>query len=101
MRAFIIFGNLSYLYQSANHFVRESRLYKREMYTERDMCLRNTDAPSGNKIKIIAKISNSYILTPVHPKGHGMSVKSEQSMNLQSKFGNCNIIKTLNIALCV
>ena len=33
--------------------------------------------PSQN----MAKISKSYILTPPHPQGHGMSVKCEEPLN--------------------
>ena len=36
----------------------------------------------GTKLKyIIAKISKSYILTQPNPKGHGISVKCEQSID--------------------
>ena len=56
--------------------------------TLKNMCLWNTDAPGGNKVKIwqklrkqsqnMAKISKSYILTPPQPQGHGMSQKCEE-----------------------
>ena len=45
-----------------------------------DMCLWNTDANSGNKVKMWQKISKSYILTLLHPQGHGMSVKCEETL---------------------
>ena len=45
-----------------------------------DMCLWNTDAPGGNNVKY-GKISKSYILTPPHPQGHGMSVKREEPID--------------------
>ena len=43
------------------------------------MCLWNTDAPDGNKVKIWQK-SLSYILTPPHPQGHVMSVKCQEPL---------------------
>ena len=46
-----------------------------------DMCLWNTDAPSGKKAKIWQKIFKSYILTPPHPQGHVMSVKCEEPID--------------------
>ena len=49
-------------------------------YPKLDMCLWNTDAPVGKKSQNMAKISKSYILTPPHPQGHGMSVKCEQPL---------------------
>ena len=45
------------------------------------MWLWNTDAPGGNKVKLLTKNSKSYILTPPHPKGHVMSVKNEQPLD--------------------
>ena len=50
-------------------------------FLKQEMCLRNTDTPDGNKVKILQKSRKSYILTPPHPKGHGMSVKCEQSID--------------------
>ena len=43
-----------------------------------DMCLWNTGAPRGNKVKIWQK---SQILTSPHPMGHVMSVKCEQPLD--------------------
>ena len=54
---------------------------KTNAWTKLDMCLWNTDAPGGNKVKIYKKISKSYILTPPHPQGQGMSVKCEEPLN--------------------
>ena len=56
------------------------------------------DAAGSNKVNIwYGKISNTYILTLPQPQGHGMSVRYE--INLQSKFGDCITIQTLNVAL--
>ena len=43
-------------------------------------CLRNTDAPVSNKVKYG---KNLLVLNfdPIHPKGHEMSVKCEQSLD--------------------
>ena len=47
-----------------------------------DMYLRNKDAPGNNKLsQNMAYISKSYILTPPHPQGHGMSVKCEERID--------------------
>ena len=43
---------------------------------KQDMCLWNTDAPGGNKVKLWQK-SKSYIFIPPHHQGHVVSVKSE------------------------
>ena len=45
-----------------------------------DMCLWNTDALGGNKVKIWQK-SLSYILTSPHTKRHVMSVKCEEPLD--------------------
>ena len=45
------------------------------------MCLWNTDAPGGNKIKIWQNLSKSYILTSPHLQRHVMSVKCEQPLD--------------------
>ena len=37
--------------------------------------------PRWQQSQIMAKISKSYILTPPHPQGHGMSVKCEEPLN--------------------
>ena len=37
--------------------------------------------PRRQQSQNIAKISKSYILTPPHPQGHGMSVKCEEPLN--------------------
>ena len=44
------------------------------------MCLWNTDAPGGNKVKY-GKIYKSHILTPPHPQGHVISVRCEQPLD--------------------
>ena len=41
------------------------------------MCLWNTDALGGNKVKF-GKICKSYILIPLHPQGLVMLVKCEK-----------------------
>ena len=66
-----------------------------------DMCLRNTDAPGGKKVKIWQK-SVSPTFCPPHPRGMWChwSVRNS-SMNLQSNFGYSIITQTLNIALCL
>ena len=45
-----------------------------------DMCLRNTDAPCGNKVKIWLN-AKSHILTLPDPQGHGMPLKCEQPID--------------------
>ena len=45
---------------------------------KQDMCLRNMDAPSGNKVEIWQK---SLHFDPAPPKGHEMWVKCEQSID--------------------
>ena len=42
------------------------------------MCLRNTDAPGSNKVKIWQK---SHILTPTHPQGYVMLGECEQPLD--------------------
>ena len=44
------------------------------------MCLWNIDAPGGNKVKICHNLK-SQILTPPHPQGQMMSVRSEQPLD--------------------
>ena len=65
------------------------------------MCLWNTDAPGGNKVKIWQK-SLIHTFWP-HSTPRGMwcqwSVRNPY-MKLRSKFGYCIITQTLNIALC-
>ena len=54
------------------------------------MCLWNTDAHGGNKVKLwersLRKRRNmvAFILTPPHPQGHVMSVKCEQPLDEQT-----------------
>ena len=50
------------------------------MNAELDMCLWNTDAPGGNKVKI-QQIPLVPILTTHKPQGHVMLVKCEQPLN--------------------
>ena len=62
------------------------------------MCLRKTDAPGSNKVKIW---QNLFVLHFDSPQRYVMSGKCEQPFkNLQSKFGYCMTTPTLNIALC-
>ena len=46
-----------------------------------DMCLCNTDAPSGNKVKIWQKFLSPTFFTLPHPQGYVMSVKCEESID--------------------
>ena len=68
------------------------------------MCLWNTDAPGGNKVKLWHKISKSYIFTPPHPKGHVMSVNWMEPLDMLDELtvqvGYCMTTQILNIALC-
>ena len=61
----------------------ENRAWKKitrhELGQKLDMCLWNTDAPSGNKVKIRQK-SLSSTFWP-HPQGHVMSVKCEEPID--------------------
>ena len=37
--------------------------------------------PRRQQSQTMAKLSKSYILTPPHPQGHGMSLKCEEPLN--------------------
>ena len=66
------------------------------------MCLWNTDAPGGNKVKL-GQNSLSLTFWP-RPTPRGMWCQwsvSNPKMNLQSKFGYCMTTQTLNNALCL
>ena len=53
-----------------------------QYFVKLDMCLWNTDAPGGNKVKIWQKSpKKSYILTPPHPQGHVTSVKCKEPID--------------------
>ena len=67
-----------------------------------DICLWNTDAPGGNKVHYMAKSLSPKFWPCPTPRGMWCqwSVRNPW-MNLQSKFGYCMTIQTLNIALCV
>ena len=39
------------------------------------------DAPGGNKVKIWQQSRKSYILTPPHPQGHGISAKCKEPID--------------------
>ena len=56
-------------------------MFNKDFTIRLDMCLWNTDAPSGNKVKIWQKSLKSYILTWTHPQGHGMTVKCEEPID--------------------
>ena len=56
--------------------------------------------PSGNKVNIWQKISESYILTLPHPRSMWCKWRVKNSeMNLHSKLGYSIITQTLHIAL--
>ena len=45
-----------------------------------DMCLRNTDAPNGNKVKIWQNLEVPHF-DPAPPQGHMMSGECEQPLD--------------------
>ena len=67
-----------------------------------DMCLWNTDAPGGNKVKLWQKSITPTFWPRPSPRGMWCQWSvSNHYMKLQSKFGYCMTTQTLNIALCL
>ena len=69
-------------------YIKSIVIHENERHGQLDMCLRNTDDPGGNKVKILQKSpSHSFWPRPT-PRGRWCqwSVKNPK-MNLQSKFG--------------
>ena len=67
-------------------------------------CVCEHGCPRQEQSYNMAKISKSYILTPPHPQGHGMSVKCEQSIDgltvqIWLLYHHTNF--TATIALCL
>ena len=58
--------------------------------------------PRRQQSQNMAKICKSYILTPPHPQGHGMSMKCEEPLDeLTVKVLLLYLTQTLIIGLCL